>query len=135
MTGSLFFLWCLNIHPKASTPQYDSLVPDAAVKLLLWGGDTGRLPKHIRVFNKIGGAYGFLTDIAYIVDFEKNIEFMLSATIYCNEDGIINDDRYDYESVGIPFLKRLGQVMYEYEIQRKRARAPDLTEFKMTYEK
>ncbi len=58
----------------------------------------------IRIFNKVGDAYGFLTDIAYIVDFENNIQFALSATILANADGIFNDDKYDYETIGLPFM-------------------------------
>jgi hypothetical protein len=29
---------------------------------------------------------------------------MVTAVIYCNEDGIFNDDKYDYETVGFPFM-------------------------------
>ena len=116
-------------------PQYDSSAWDSNGKFLLWGSEKRALPKHIHVFNKIGGAYGFLTDVAYVADFEKNIEFMLSAIIYCNSDGIFNDDRYDYEKVGLPFMKHLGEVIYDFEAQRPRQYIPDLTEFKMAYEK
>ena len=94
-----------------------------------------QLPKHIRIFNKVGWSYGFLTDIAYIVDFEKNVEFMLSATLYCNSDGILNDDKYDYDSVGLAFLENLGKVIYEEEVKRKRKYQPDLSKFKVNYDK
>ncbi|MFK5098385.1 hypothetical protein, partial [Klebsiella pneumoniae] len=71
-------------------------------------------------FNKVGDAYGFLIDVTYVKDEEKNVEFMLSAVISCNTDGIYNDDKYEYESVGYPFLKNLGQAIYQYELKRKR---------------
>ena len=58
---------------------------DGYVKFLLFGATKTRLPRHIRLFNKCGDAYGFLLDNAYIADFEKGIEFMLTAVIYCNE--------------------------------------------------
>ncbi len=58
------------------------------------------------VFNKPGWTYGFLIDAAYIADFKNNIEFMISACIYTNSDGILNDDKYDYDTIGYPFLKR-----------------------------
>jgi hypothetical protein len=106
---------------------------DASVKFLLYGAAKGDRPKHIRIFNKIGGAYGFLTDIAYIVDLENKIEFMLSATVHCNSDGIFNDDRYDYDSIGYPFLQDLGQLIYDYEIKRKKKRVPNLDEFVLSY--
>lgn len=120
--------------PESKYPLYPKdEVWDASVKFLLYGAAKGDRPKHIRIFNKIGGAYGFLTDIAYIVDFENKIEFMLSATIHCNSNGIFNDDRYDYDSIGYPFLRDLGQLVHEYEMKRKKKRLPDLDKFVLNY--
>jgi hypothetical protein len=118
-------------------PEYDTTeFFDAYCKFLMFGTQKKKsLPKHIRIFNKVGWSYGFLTDVAYIVDFEKNIEFMLSATVYCNEDGILNDNKYDYDSVGLPFLENLGKVIYDEEVKRKRKHQPDLSKFKLRYEK
>jgi hypothetical protein len=99
------------------------------------GSQKGAIPKNIRIFNKVGDAYGQLTDVAYIVDFEKKIEFFLSATIYCNKDGILNDDHYDYETIGFPFMKQLGQVIYHLELKRKRKIIPDLSPFIFDYHK
>jgi beta-lactamase class A len=107
----------------------------AYCKFLLFGSEKGPLPKNIRIFNKVGDAYGQLTDVAYIVDIDKKVEFFLSATIYCNKDGIINDDKYDYDSIGLPFMKHLGQVMYEYELKRKRKVSPDLSGLIFEYDK
>jgi beta-lactamase class A len=104
-------------------------------KFLLLGSQKGAIPKNIRIFNKVGDAYGQLTDVAYIVDFEKKIEFFLSATIYCNKDGILNDDHYDYETIGFPFMKQLGQVIYHLELKRKRKIIPDLSPFIFDYHK
>jgi hypothetical protein len=118
-------------------PEYDTTAfYDAYGKLLLFGTQKHKsLPEQIRIFNKPGWSYGFLTDAAYIVDFEKNIEFMLSATIYCNADGILNDDAYDYDAVGLPFLEKLGETIYEYELKRERKHQPDLSKFKMQYDR
>jgi len=74
-----------------------------------------------------------LIDAAYLVDFEKNIEFMLSAVIYCNSDGVLNDDKYDYDSVGLPFMKNLGRLIYDHELKRPRTRQPDLSTFRLDY--
>lgn len=117
-------------------PAYDSTEYwDAYVKFLLFGSEKGTLPPHIRIFNKVGDAYGFLIDAAYVVDFENQVEFMLSAVIYCNQDGILNDGKYEYDSVGYPFMKQLGSCIYNYELTRKRAFKPDLSAFKMQYDK
>ena len=115
-------------------PSYDSL-PDAYGKFLLYGSRKEPLPKNIRIFNKEGDAYGELLDIAYITGFDKNVEFFLSAAINCNMNGIINDDIYEYDTIGLPFMKNLGQVIYDYELKRKKPYQPDLSAFKINYNK
>jgi hypothetical protein len=115
-------------------PQYDSSFNEAYSKLLLFGGKGKIEDPGIRIFNKEGDAYGFLTDVAYIVDLKNNVEFFLSANIYCNSDGIFNDDHYDYEAIGFPFLKELGQVIYQYELKRYRKHKAPLDQFKITYD-
>jgi hypothetical protein len=119
---------------ESQFPQYDSSFNEAYSKLLLFGGKGKIEDPGIRIFNKEGDAYGFLTDVAYIVDLKNNVEFFLSANIYCNSDGIFNDDHYDYESIGFPFLKELGQVIYQYELKRNRKHKASLDQFKITYD-
>ena len=124
------------MYPSESMyPAYDSSeVSDTHVKFLFYGARRQIPVAHIRIFNKSGNAYGFLTDATYIVDFKNNIEFMLTATIHCNSDGIYNDDRYEYDSVGYPFLKNLGRSVYEHEIKRVRKHAPDLSSFRFDWD-
>lgn len=106
----------------------------AYCKFLLYGADRREpLLPSVRIFNKVGDAYGFLLDVAYVADFERGIEFMLSAVIYCNGDGILNDDTYDYETIGFPFMKYLGRAVYRYELTRHRDHAPDLSEFRLDW--
>jgi beta-lactamase class A len=116
-------------YPKYDTSQYY----DSYVKFFFRG--KRKMPSHVRVFNKVGWAYGFLTDVSYVVDFKNKVEFMLTATVYTNSDAILNDDRYDYEKVGWPFLYDLGQAMYRYELKRERQYKPDLTRFQIQYER
>lgn len=130
------FLWkYMSMYPAESrSPAYDTTYHDTYVKFLFYGTEKKPVEPSIRIFNKVGDAYGFLTDAAYIVDFKNKIEFFLSATITCNSDGIFNDDHYDYESTGWPFLKNLGRVLYEYELKRERKYLPDLSNFKIDYQ-
>lgn len=107
----------------------------AYCKFFLYGAEKGDLAPNIRIFNKVGEAYGQLVDVAYIVDFDKKIEFFLSAAITCNTDGILNDDQYDYETLGYPFLKHLGQVIYDYEAKRAKKIEPDLNDVKFVYDR
>lgn len=61
----------------------------------------------LKIYNKVGTAYGQITETAFI-DSETN-KFILTATMYVNENDIINDDIYEYESVGIPFFSSFGK--------------------------
>ncbi len=92
------------IYPAYSK---DSSYHDAYCKFFMYGAGKERIPDHIRIFNKVGDAYGYLIDNAYIVDFKNDIEFMLSAVINVNTDEIYNDGKYEYETIGYPFFKNL----------------------------
>ena len=115
-------------------PFYDtSLFYDSYVKFF-FRDSSHHLPAGLRVFNKVGWAYGFLTDVSYVADFSNRVEFMLAANIYVNSDGVLNDNKYDYDAIGYPFLYQLGQAVYRYELGRKRKHKPDLTSFRILYE-
>ena len=124
--------------PTESTyPKYDptEFYPTYC-KFLMYGSDKKDVVNpNMRIFNKVGDAYGFLLDNAYIVDFEKGIEFMLTTVLLCNNDQIFNDDKYDYETIGFPFMKNLGKLIYEHELNRPRKYKADLSKFRMSYDK
>jgi hypothetical protein len=85
---------------------------DSYCKFFMFGDSKNNIPENIKIYNKIGQAYGTLTETAYIVDKENNIEFMLSATILVNKDGIFNDNVYEYDTIGLPFFGELGRQIY-----------------------
>jgi len=118
-------------YPKYDAKQYY----DSYVKFFFMDSLRHQMPEGVRVFNKVGWAYGFLTDASYVADFKNKVEFMLSATIYVNSDSILNDDKYEYDSVGHPFLYQLGQTIYLHELKRRRQHIPDLSAFRINYEK
>jgi|TARA_B100001250_G_scaffold139991_1_gene119906 hypothetical protein len=93
----------------------DSTYFDSYNKFFIYGDITSRIDRKIRVYNKLGQAYGTLTDISYIKNYEDNIEFFLSATIYVNDNEIMNDDVYEYDDLGIPFLAELARQFYKFE--------------------
>ena len=65
----------MSMKPAESEfPQYASGYSGAFAKFLLYGGK-GDIEPGVRIFNKEGDAYGFLTDVAYIVDFKNGVEF------------------------------------------------------------
>ncbi len=108
---------------------------DGYVKFLLFGATKTRLPRHIRLYNKSGEAYGFLLDNAYIADFEKGVEFMVTAVIYCNDNQIFNDNLYQYDTIGLPFMTNLGKTLFEFELERKRKQRPNFGRFEVEYDK
>jgi hypothetical protein len=116
-------------HPKYDTTEYF----DSYTKFFLYKSGKQKPPPNIRIFNKPGWSYGYLTDAAYIVDFKNKTEFILSAVIYVNSDGVINDDKYEYDEIGYPFFKEVGEIIYEYDKGRKREYRPELGMFKMVY--
>ena len=96
----------------SETDYYDSYG-----KFFIYGDSKERIPDHFKIYNKVGYAYGTLTETAYIIDKSSGIEFLLSATILVNNNEIFNDNTYEYETLGIPFLAQLGREIYlqEYE--------------------
>ena len=130
-----FLYKSMSMLPKESAyPEYDTTeYYDSYVKYFMFGDSKQPMPSSIRIFNKVGQAYGYLIDNAYIVDFANKIEFLLTAVIYVNEDQIFNDDKYEYDTIGIPFLANLGRVIHEYEKSRPRRHAPNLEKFKIDY--
>jgi len=128
-----FTLKCMSMFPvESEMKEYQDTVhyPNNYVKFFY---TKEMKKKNIRIFNKVGGAYGYLIDNAYIVDFDNGVEFLLSAVICVNEDGIFNDDKYEYDSIGLPFLEKLGKVIYNFELEREREYKPDLSEFIFEY--
>ncbi|CAM9510734.1 unnamed protein product, partial [Ectocarpus fasciculatus] len=93
---------------------------DSYVKFLVFGDGQDPIPSHIKIYNKVGYAYGTLTDCAYIQDTKNNVDFMVTATILVNKDGVFNDNVYDYFEIGIIFLAQLGREIYKLELNRDR---------------
>lgn len=117
-------------YPAYNSPEYFP----AYCKWLFYGGDsTAVMEPHIRIFDKIGDSYGYDVDNAYIVDFKNKVEFILTAVVQSNDDEIYNDNKYEYKTVCLPFMKNLGRVIYQYELQRPKKYLPDLKKFKFHY--
>lgn len=115
-------------YPKYRMKDYE----DSYKKYFIYGTHHKKIENDsIRIFNIVGQSYGYLSDCAYIVNTDRKIEFMISAVIYVNEDGIINDGKYEYKTIGFPFFADLGNYFYIYELKRKKEHLPDLSIFKV----
>jgi hypothetical protein len=112
---------------ESGMPRYAEY-PDNFRKFFLFGDTDHPLSPTLHEINVAGRAYGFLSDLAYLGDSEKGIDFFLSATIYVNANGIVNDDIYEYDSIGRPFFAALCKAVYEFEKTRDRRVRPDLLE-------
>ncbi|VTR42465.1 Uncharacterised protein [Sphingobacterium thalpophilum] len=116
---------------ESDFPKYDTTEfwPTYS-KLLFYGRDKNAfLNPDIRIFNKYGDSYGYNIDNAYIVDFKHGVEFLLAVVVQSNENGIYNDGIYEYETVTYPFLKNIGQLIYQEELKRTKTIRPDLSRF------
>ena len=102
-----------------------------AYKKYLYYGRNPDIPHQpaLRIYNIVGMSHGYLADVAYFADSLHQSEFMLSAVLYVNQNGIINDGTYEYDSMGEPFLAQLGIQIQQYEARRPRRYQPKLTEF------
>lgn len=118
--------WMHTLPTESQYPTYDPVEYwPAYCKFMFMGSEKTPVPSNIKIYNKVGDAYGFLLDITYIVDTVNKVEFMLSGVIYCNKDGILNDSKYDYDTIGYPFYKNMGRLIYDYELKRKKAFLPN----------
>jgi hypothetical protein len=110
-------------NPKNFWPTYS--------KFLFYGREKDVTPNpNIRIFNKYGDSYGYVIDNSYFVDFENKVEFLLTAVVQSNNDGIYNDNVYEYQTICYPFLKELGKVIYNHELKRKKKYLPVLDNLK-----
>lgn len=129
-----FMLKQLGMYPKESEhPKYDKKIfYDTYKKYFLYASAVATVKQDsIRMFNIVGRAYGFLIDCAYIIDQKNKVEYLLTASIYVNKRGVVGSGRYEYDLVGLPFLKDLSWCIYNYERQRIKQHLPDLSEFKL----
>jgi hypothetical protein len=88
--------------PRLAGPRYKPMSAGIARVLALDG---------IRYVNKPGRAYGFHIENACVEDTRRARAFCVTAGVYVNENGVINDDHYEYDSISRPFFKDLGEVL------------------------
>lgn len=107
--------------PESADPAYAaSEAWPTMLKYLYYGGRRGApLRPGLAIANKVGRAYGFSLDAAYFLDAATGVEFVLSAVVYTNANGVLNDDTYEYETRASPFLAALGRAVLDAELRRE----------------
>ncbi|MDF7814680.1 serine hydrolase [Hymenobacter sp. YC55] len=109
-------------HSSGYQPYTGNQYFDAYKKYLYYGRSRqASLDSAFRIYNVVGMSHGYLADVAYFISPTQHYEFLLSAVLYVNRDGVINDGVYEYDSVGLPFLARLGQLIQQYEANREQS--------------
>jgi hypothetical protein len=81
----------------------------------MWDGiATVREPATLTYLSHAGRAFGFHTDVAFVRDESTGAGFVVAATIYANQDDVLNDDRYEYTQVTEPFFESLGALLAQW---------------------
>lgn len=70
-----------------------------------------RKAERIRIVSKSGRAYGFHIDNSLVLDVSTKKGFFVTATVYSNPDGVLNDDDYGYKETTRPLLRALGKAL------------------------
>ena len=111
----LFLVETLSTRPADSSNPKHLDKPDGYVNFLYYGGEGSYEKDGPKIYNKVGIAYGCLTEAAVFAKADGTPQFLLSATINVNQNGIYNDGIYAYDSIGLPFLEALGRAFWELE--------------------
>lgn len=114
-------LRALALRPRESVdPVYpEASHPDGHARWFFVGDGTQRYPEGMTVFGKSGMAYGSLSEVAWVIDRHSGAECLLAARVLCNADGVYNDDRYEYDTVGLPFLAAWSRAVLDVERERR----------------
>jgi len=110
-------LQAMTEYPRESTnPVYPAKAyADDSSKFLLPGirrvfPSTVR-SERVESTGKPGRAYGFSIENSYVRNPVNGRAVFVTAVLYTNTDGILNDDKYEYETVADPFFADLGELI------------------------
>ena len=93
-----------------------NIYPNNYNKFFIYGDKDGMINDNI--YNKVGNAYGYSIDNAYIYNKNSDRHFVLTACIYTNANNILNDNYYEYDEIGIPFLAEIGRFLTNYNFRQ-----------------
>ena len=107
-----FMLEAMRLLPaQSSNPAYDAAkFPDNWVKFLLPGLERVAPREDFVIHNKVGLAYGFLIENAAVTHIPTGRTFFLTACVYANPNGTLNDNTYAYDTVSLPLMADLAEA-------------------------
>lgn len=68
-----------------------------------------------RTLSKLGLSYGFASEVAYFQLPGTTDAILISYSVYVNANDIVNDGKYEYESVARPFAESLVRDIVEWQ--------------------
>jgi len=69
----------------------------------------------MRTYSKLGLSYGFASEMVYVKFPNSNNGFLLSYSIYVNENDTVNDGVYEYEEVARVFAQKLADAFMKFQ--------------------
>lgn len=108
-----FLLEVASLLPRENDdPIYDpQIYGDDHVKFLLPGLIRVAPTDTWRITNKIGLAYGFVTENARVEHLPTGRSLYIAATLYNNPNDTMNDNAYGYEDTQLAFMADLGEAI------------------------
>lgn len=69
---------------------------------------SGHARPGLSIASKNAQSFGYIGDSAFVTDAGRQRAFALTAVLFVDRDGVLNDGVYDYAGTGRPFLLELG---------------------------
>lgn len=94
------------LYPAAEYPDEHSKFLLPGVRRVFPSDEPGQ---RIEITGKTGRAYGFSVENSWVRNPRNGRSVFVTAVLYTNADGVLNDDVYEYETVADPFFADLGE--------------------------
>ncbi len=109
------FIKALGSYPRElENSEYDTAhLADYYYKFFIDPSIMQTKENKIRVYNKVGLASGFVSDVSYFFDSTNNIEYFISGALL-SKKAFSNENNYN--DFGIHLLRKIGGLIYKNEL-------------------
>jgi len=95
---------------ESESPRFDPEAhPDDWPHFFLPGVERIAPRDELRIANKVGLAYGFVSETAYVEHTPTGRCFLLAAAVYTNDNAVLNDGVYEYD-LALRVMEDLGEA-------------------------
>lgn len=104
----------MGTFPKemVSTNYQTENIPDTYYKFFLSPKSMNTNGNSLRIYNKVGIAGGYISDVSFIEDKRIGLKYFLSGSMHAKKDGIIGNNNFNYYDIGIPTFRKIGELVY-----------------------